>query len=161
MKKVLFVLMGMFLLAGCNQKQKNVPAGGQGVNEVVADSSTVGPAYDSLIVCKSRAMLDSAYRSSDEYKESHEQFSLLSAKMTEGMSEVDAHLCLLKNAVSSFLHYSEYFAKNTVEMQDVVNQKRMQLYGQKIRDLRQQLIQSELSDVQQAQLDSINRLIQF
>ena len=81
--------------------------------------------------------------------------------LIEGMSEVDAHLCLLKNAVSSFLHYSEYFAKNTVEMQDVVNQKRMQLYGQKIRDLRQQLIQSELSDVQQAQLDSINRLIQF
>lgn len=161
MKKVLFVLMGMFMLVGCNQKQKNVPTDEQGINEVVADSSTVGPAYDSLIVCESRAMLDSTYRNSDEYKKSHELFALLSAKMTEGKSEVDANLCLLKNAVSSFLHYSAHFAKNTTEMRDVVNQKRMQLYGQKVRELRQLLIQSKLSDAQQAQLDSINRLIQF
>lgn len=161
MKKVLFVLMGMLLLVACSQKQKNVPTDEQNLEEVVADSSTVGQTYDSLIVCESRAMLDSTYRNSDEYKKSHEQFALLSTKLTEGKSQVDANLCLLKNAVSSFLHYSEYFAKNTMEMRDVVNQKRMQLYGQKIRELRQQLIQSKLSDAQQAQLDSINRLIQF
>lgn len=161
MRKVLFVLMGMALLVGCTQKQKNVPADEQNIEEVVADSSTVGQTYDSLIVCESRAMLDSTYRNSDEYKKSHEQFAFLSAKLTEGKSDVDANLCLLKNAVSSFLHYSEHFAKNTAEMRDVVNQKRMQLYGQKVRELRGQLIQSKLSDEQQAQLDSINRLIQF
>lgn len=161
MRKVLFVLMGMALLVGCTQKQKNVPADEQNIEEVVADSSTVGQTYDSLIVCESRAMLDSTYRNSDEYKKSHEQFAILSAKLTEGKSDVDANLCLLKNAVSSFLHYSEHFAKNTAEMRDVVNQKRMQLYGQKVRELRGQLIQSKLSDEQQAQLDSINRLIQF
>lgn len=161
MKKVLFVLMGMALLVACNPKQKNVPADEQSVKEVVADSSTVGPAYDSLVVCESRAMLDSAYRNSDEYKKSHDEFALLSAKLTEGKSEVDANLCLLKYQIASFLHYSEYFAKNTAEMSNVVNQKRMQLYGQKIRDLRQKLIQSKLSDAQQAQLDSINKLIQF
>lgn len=161
MRKVLFVLMGMALLVGCTQKQKKVPADEQNIEEVVADSSTVGQTYDSLIVCESRAMLDSTYRNSDEYKKSHEQFAILSAKLTEGKSDVDANLCLLKNAVSSFLHYSEHFAKNTAEMRDVVNQKRMQLYGQKVRELRGQLIQSKLSDEQQAQLDSINRLIQF
>lgn len=161
MKKVLFLLMGMFLLVGCNQKQKDAPTDEQNLEEVVADSSTVGPAYDSLVVCESRAMLDSVYRNSDEYKKSHDKFALLSAKLTEGKSEVDANLCLLGYQIASFLHYSEYFAKNTAEMSDVVNQKRMQLYGQKVRELRQQLIQSKLSDEQQAQLDSLNGLIQF
>ena len=161
MRKVLFVLMGIFLLVGCNPKQKNAPTDETNLEEVEADSSSVSQTYDSLIVCESRALVDSAYRNSEEYKKSHEEFARLVTVMTKGKDDIDLNLFLLKNAISSFRHYSEYFSTHTDEMRDVVNQKRMMLYGQKVRELRQKLIQMKLSDDQQKQLDSLNSLVQF
>lgn len=161
MRKVLFVLMGMALLVGCNQKQKNSPTDGTNFEEVVADSLSVSQTYDSLIVCEGRAMVDSLYRNSEEYKKSHDDFAHLVTEMTKDMDDIDSNLFLLKNAIASFKHSSEYFSTHTDEMRDVVNQKRMMLYGQKIKEIRQKLIQMKLSEEQQSQLDSLNSLIQF
>ena len=161
MRKVLFVLVGILLLVGCSQKQKSVPQDESNLEKVVADSSTVGPAYDSLIVCESRALVDSSYRKSEEFKNVHETYTSLYERMTEGMGKVDADLLQLKLSISAFNHNSEYFATHSSEMSNVVNQKRMMLYGQKIREIRQRLIQSKLSDTQQAHLDSLNTLIHF
>ncbi len=149
------------MLWGCNPKQKQVPTDESNLEEVEADSASVSQTYDSLVICESRAMLDSAYQNSDEYKESHDSFERVVGKMTEGMDEVDVELFLLKNAIASFLSASQHFATHTEEMHDVVNQKRMMLYGKKIREIRQKLIQMKLSEGQQNQLDSLNRLIQF
>lgn len=161
MRKVLFVLMGMALLVGCNQKQKNAPADEVNLEEVVADSSTVSQTYDSVVVCESRALVDSVYRNSEEYEKSHETFAHLVTVMTKGMDDIDLNLFLLRNAIASFRHSSEYFSTHTDEMRDMVNQKRMMLYGQKIREIRQKLILMRLSEEQQQQLDSLNSLIQF
>lgn len=151
----------MLLLVGCSQKQKSVPQDESNLEKVVADSSTVGPAYDSLIVCESRALVDSSYRKSEEFTNVHETYTSLYERMTEGMGKVDADLLQLKLSISAFNHNSEYFATHSSEMSKVVNQKRMMLYGQKIREIRQRLIQSKLSDTQQAHLDSLNTLIHF
>lgn len=153
--------MGLALLAGCSQKPKNVPLEESNLDKVVADSSTVGPAYDSLIVCESRALVDSSYRNSESFKKGHETYTLLYERMTEGMDKVDADLFQLRLAIASFNRGASYFATHTSEMSDVVNQKRMMLYGQKVREIRQRLIQSKLSEAQQNQLDSLNTLIHF
>lgn len=160
MKKVLIILLGTAWLMGCTQKSKQVPADTP-LEEVVADSASVGEAFDSLVVSESRALVDTTYRNSDEYKKAHEEYEVLTNKLTQGLDDVDAHLLLLKNAIASFLHYSAYFATHTSEMGDEVNRKRMMLYGQKVREVRQKLIQSKLSEQQQAQLDSLNGLIHF
>lgn len=161
MRKVLFVLMGTALFVGCNQKTKTVPQDEANLEQVVADSSTVSQTYDSLIASESRALVDSVYRNTGEYKKRHDDYARLVTVMTKGMDDIDLNLFLLKNAIASFRHSSEYFASNTEEMRDVINQKRMMLYGQKIREIRQKLIQMKLSDEQQSQLDSLNSLIQF
>ena len=160
MKKIIMVMAAALLLAGCTQKQKNAAAGTDN-QEVVADSATVGQAFDSLVVAESHAQADPAFAQSQQYTESHDEFESAVDQLTQGMSDTDRQLYLLNCAVTAFDRNSRYFATHTSEMADPANQRRMALYGQKIKEYRQALITSHLDSCQQRRLDSLNAKIHF
>lgn len=153
-------MVAAFLLVGCSPKQKNA-ATSVDEQSIEADSTTVRQTFDSLVVAESRAEMDPAYAESQEYAKSHDDFQEVVGQLTQDMSETDRQLYLLDCAVSAFTRNSQHFATHTSEMADPANQRRMAMYGQKIREYRQVLITSKLDDVQQRRLDSLNALIHF
>ena len=160
MKKIIMAMAATLFLAGCSYKQKNVAADAD-QQEVMADSATVGQAFDSLVVAESRAQADPAYAQSQKYTERHNEFNAAIDRLTQDMSDTDRQLYLLECAVSAFNRNSQYFATHTSEMANPVNQHRMALYGQKIREYREALITTKLDSCQQQRLDSLNAKIQF
>ena len=158
-RHIIMALAAVLLLAACNSKPK---AGADAsTTKVEADSATVGAAFDSLVVAESRAQADAEYAQSDAYAQSHEEFDAAIDQLTQGMSATDRQLYLLGCAVSAFARNSQYFATHTSEMANPANQRRMALYGQKIKEYREVLITSQLNESQQRTLDSLNAEIQF
>lgn len=164
MRKVLSILTGAALIAGCSpSKQRNVQDGDgtAGLDSIVADSAAMSLSYDSLVAVESRAAVDTAYASSEEYRQCHAVYDEVVAQLTAGMDESELALFQLKNAVTAYYNAGKHYSSSPEEMRNPQNQERMKLYVKKAKELKEQLMASHPTQEQLRQLDSISKTVHF
>ena len=118
-------------------------------------------AYDSLVVAEARAAVDEAYRESEEYKDAHDAYQQALSEIADDMTEAQQLLMQLEQAVGHLEDNGRYFANHVQEMQNPVNQQRMKIYADKVKQLRQQLNDIQLLPDEQTQFDSLKERIKF
>ncbi len=165
MRKVLSLLIGAALIVGCSpSKQRNADesdANTVSLDSIAADSAAMSLSYDSLVAVESRAAVDTAYASSNEYRQCHAVYDEIVAQLTVGMDESELVLFQLKNAVTAYYNAGKHYSSSPMEMRNPQNQERMKLYVKKAKELKEQLLASHPTQEQLRQLDSISKIIHF
>lgn len=156
----ILLLAATMLVGSCRPKAK-APDDARQETSVDVDSVSVRAALDSLMVVDSRAAIDSAYAGSEEYHEAHAAYDRIIDRLTEGEGDAGRILTELGYAIELMQTNGRYFATHSSEMAKPVNQQRMMLNGEKVKRLRQQLIQMKLTDEERGRLDSLNAVISF
>lgn len=160
MKKLLFFFALAALVAGCTQKG-NSGSDENAADSLSSDSAAVTYFYDNLVNAEARAAVDSSYAKSEEYTMVHEAFDKQMDKMADNMTEGQSLLMQLHYAINCLEEHGRHFASNVEEMRDPVNQQRMRIYAQKVKDLRSQLEKLELTPDDKQMLDSLKKKIRF
>lgn len=131
---ILQFIVAVALFASCMGRHK-APADNTSVSDIVADSISVAECYDSLVMVEARALIDTAYVSTDEYKSAVEDYKAVMDKWLEGKTEADQLLCQIDIAKATLESKGRHFATHTSEMRNPLNQKLMMTYSRKLREL--------------------------
>ena len=163
--KTMAVVLTAAIVCSCSgNKNKAVDSDEDSTATVVISvqsEAETSAAYDSLVVAEARAAVDEAYRESEEYQEAHDAYQQALSEVADDMTEAQQLLMQLEQAVCHLEDNGRYFANHVQEMQNPVNQQRMRIYADKVKELRRQLNDIQLLPDEQTQFDSLKERIKF
>ena len=161
MKKTIAFLVFAAILAGCTQKGNTTSDSTQLTDSLATDSTAIVMSYDSLIAVEARAAVDSAFATSDEFQQAKARFNDIIDAATDDMTDAQRLIMQLQYAINSLEDHGRHFASNVAEMRNPVNQQRMRIYAEKVKDLYNQLQKLELTPDDKLMLDSLSKKIRF
>lgn len=156
MHKLLIIVLSVFVLISCKDKQPNKNQGRISGD----DSIEVSKNYDSIIQAEQKAKNDSAYRKSETYRYAMENYHRAIAEKTKGMTHVQQVLCEYEAAINNLYETGKFTAahpdKMNKKMQDIMRER-----GEKVMELYEQLNKFHMSPAEKKRFDELNKKKDF